>query len=86
MTTEGQITGSKAASFRAPNRFSRTGTEDVGAVQTPFSALSYISEDPGTPKEKPSYHRRIYGGNFGVQLRDVARNDQGWRTHEEAKR
>ena len=84
MAIEGQTTGAEAASFKVPSRFSHTGT-DVGTVSQSFGALSYVSENPGAPKDKPSYHRRVYGGNFGVQLRDVARNDQGWRTHEEQR-
>ena len=86
MAIEGQTKGLEAASFKAPSRFHHAGAEMTGTIPVPFGALSYINENPGAPKDKPSYHRRVYGGNFGVQLRDVARNDQGWRTHEEAQR
>lgn len=85
MKVEGQTNGAETASFKAPSRFSHTGTEMTGTIAVLFGALSYVSEDPGAPKDKPSYHRREYGGNFGVQLRDVARTDQGWRTYEERR-
>ncbi len=84
MNTEGQLTGFEVVGFRAPGRSSHTGTE-MTSTAVPFGALSYVNENPGAPKDKPSYHRRLYGGNFGVQLGNVARNNQGWRTHEEAK-
>ncbi len=83
MIKEGQITGAEA-SFRIPSRFSHTGTERAGAPLV-FSALRYDQIESGAPKDKPSYYRRTYGGNFGVQVKDVARNDQGWRTFEEVR-
>lgn len=85
MRIEEQTNGAKAANFKIPSIFSNNRTEMVGTVPVPFGASSYQNENPGAPKDKPSYHRRVYGGNFGVQLRDVARDDRGWRTHEEAQ-
>lgn len=86
MIKEGQITGAEAASFKAPNRFSHTGTERAGSAPLVFSALHYDQIESGAPKDKPSYYRRTYGGNYGVQVRDATRNDQGYRTFEEVRK
>ena len=85
MRVEEQTNGAETAGFKAPRRFSHTGTEMTGTIAVPFGALSYLNENPGAPEDKPSYHRSEYDGNFGVQLRDVARTDQGWRTYEEQR-
>lgn len=84
MKVEGQITG-ESVNFKAPSRFSNTRTE-IDRVSQPFGTLSYLNENPGAPKDKPSYYRRTYGNYYGVQVRGVARNDQGYRTFEEVQK
>ena len=84
MNTEGITNGTEASGFKAPSRFSITKSEIGGSK--PLGALSYLSENPGAPKDKPSYYRRTYGGFYGVQVRDAARNDQGYRTFEEVRK
>ncbi len=91
----GQLeTEAKEAGFRAPRRFSHTGTDMAG--ETTFGAQAYTGlgngeQSAGTngtsgyqthKATENSYHMRKFG-YYGVQLSDVARDDEGWRTYEE---